>query len=66
MRKIISAVALAAALSFSVYAGEIQNGAPAPPPPPPPQPQSIEEATVAGDMLTPPLVELALTLFGLI
>lgn len=62
MRKLISVLALVVALNYSVFAGEMQNGSPEPPPPQ----QSAEEVTTEGEILVPPMVELALALVGLI
>jgi hypothetical protein len=63
MRKVISVLVLLLALTYSARAGEIQNGTPAPPPEPQ---QSAEEVTAEGEVLIPPMVELALALLGLI
>lgn len=51
MRKVISVSALILALTYSVYAGDMPNGAPEPPPPPPPPMTSTAQVpTTDGDM----------------
>ena len=60
MRKTIQAFALVLALAASTSAGEMQFGAPTPPPP-----QTAQEATTDGEVLTPPLVEIVLSLLAL-
>jgi hypothetical protein len=65
MLKSLRAAILLLALSCHVAAGDMPS-----PPAAPPPPQVVEEITPettdGGDMLTPPLIELVLTLFTLI
>lgn len=57
MRKILCARALALALGCPASAGIIHN--------PPPAPSPIEEPSDGGEILTPPLAALVLTLSAL-
>lgn len=61
MGRAIRASVLILLLTCTAQAGYMQNGTPQPPPPP----QATQEPTTQGVVLTPPLVEFALSLLAL-